>query len=192
MMMSVFTRYKYVFAAAITLGQCAVLYYMIESRAQILRYGSEVTLVTEPVDPRDLLRGDYVTLGYPISRLDPVTIQGRRPDVVRSELVYVALAKGDGDIWMLSRASWQPFKDVGPAEVVLTGNTPDYALLADNLVPLSFGIERYYVPEGEGKAIEQGQANRAVLVTLAVAKNGQAQIKSLSMDGKILYAEPLY
>ena len=35
-----------------------------------LRFGTEVMLQTVPVDPRDLFRGDYVTLRYGISTLE--------------------------------------------------------------------------------------------------------------------------
>jgi uncharacterized membrane-anchored protein len=37
---------------------------MIESRAAILRDGTEIVLQVEPIDPRDLMRGDYVRLQY--------------------------------------------------------------------------------------------------------------------------------
>ena len=49
--------------------QIVLLAAMITDRAQILRDGTEVKLQTRPVDPRDLLRGDYVVLGYDISQL---------------------------------------------------------------------------------------------------------------------------
>ena len=38
--------------------QTAVLGYMVESRASILRNGADIKLKTLPVDPRDLLRGE--------------------------------------------------------------------------------------------------------------------------------------
>ena len=56
-------------ALAVGLGQTAILGYMVESRASILRYGTEILLQTALVDPRDLLRGDYVILSYDISTI---------------------------------------------------------------------------------------------------------------------------
>ncbi|HIE31672.1 MAG TPA: hypothetical protein EYP67_04720 [Methanosarcinales archaeon] len=35
-----------------------------------LHFGQEIVLKTDPIDPRDLFRGDYVTLSYEISRID--------------------------------------------------------------------------------------------------------------------------
>lgn len=50
---------------------------MIQGRAAILRDGTEIVLKTEPVDPRDLMRGDYVRLGYTdISSIDKGLIEG--------------------------------------------------------------------------------------------------------------------
>ena len=54
---------------AAALVQVVLLSVMIVDRVQILRDGKEVTLRSRPVDPRDLLRGDYVILGYYISQL---------------------------------------------------------------------------------------------------------------------------
>ncbi|MEL6437468.1 MAG: GDYXXLXY domain-containing protein [Pseudomonadota bacterium] len=48
---------------------CGLIAWMIESRASILRDGNELVLKTEPVDPRDLLRGRYVRLNYAASNV---------------------------------------------------------------------------------------------------------------------------
>lgn len=190
--MNFFLRYKYVLAAVLALGQIGVLAYMIEGRAHILRNGREITLLTEPVDPRDLLRGDYVILGYAISRVANTEITGEKPKTSGTANVYVALIKGVGADWVRTRASWQPFNDLKAVEITIVGKTPNYYSPNQETISLTYGIERYYVPEGQGKTIEQGQVEKAVQVTLSVAKNGQAQIKSLSLEGKTLYAEPLY
>ena len=191
-MTSLFSR-KWLLAAIIAAGQSGVLYYMIESRASILRSGREVVLRTEPVDPRDLMRGDFVILSYPLSRLDPAVIGGTAP-VTGPASVHVALMKdgADPDLWTFSRASWQPITDAKAEEVILTGKTPDYYGAGSNPVPLTFGIERFYVPEGEGKPIEEGVREKTVHVVLAVNDKGMAQIKSLRLDGQTLHEEPLY
>ncbi|MGL4488833.1 MAG: GDYXXLXY domain-containing protein [Rhizobiaceae bacterium] len=188
-----FARWKYPLAALVALSQTAVLGYMVESRAQILRNGQEVILQTEPVDPRDLLRGDYVILGYEISRMPAAYLKGQMPADRGENPVYIALRMGAHGYWIPSRASWQPIADIATDETLIVGHTPDYfSATGEDTIPLTYGIERYYVPEGEGMAIEAGQAQKAVKVAVAVDKTGRAQIKSLSLDGKTLYAEPLY
>ena len=57
---------------------------------------------------------------------------------------------------------------------------------------VSYGIERYYVPEGEGKPIEDGRNQGRVSVAVRVSDEGQAQIRALMLDGEPLYEEPLY
>jgi uncharacterized membrane-anchored protein len=179
-------------AALVALIQTGVLGYMIESRASILRHGREVVLATEPVDPNDLMRGDYVILGYAISRIEHKEIQGTPPPSDGAKPVYVALLPREGGRFAFSRASWQPIADVKPEEVVLIGSTPEGFYIGTEYVPLTYGIERFYVPEGEGRPIEAGVGERRVDVVLAVNSDGNSQIRSLRLDGKSLYEEPLY
>src|SRR3954452_10977974 len=70
------------------LVQCALLVLMVADRMQILREGTEVTLQTQPVDPRDLLRGDYVVLRYDISQLAAGALAGK-PAAERGGGVFV-------------------------------------------------------------------------------------------------------
>src|SRR5262249_24538511 len=58
---------KSVLFAVAGVVQIALIALMVADRVMILRTGTDVTLQTQPVDPRDFLRGDYVTLGYAIS-----------------------------------------------------------------------------------------------------------------------------
>ena len=61
---------------AVAVLQSAVLGWMLWDRISLLRDGQAILLDVEPVDPRDLFRGDYVILSYPISRMK--TRNGRR------------------------------------------------------------------------------------------------------------------
>ena len=186
------TSMKYGAAALVALAQSGVLGYMVESRAQVLRNGQEIVLKTQPVDPNDILRGDYVILGYDISRIDPKQIIGTAPAASGIAIVYVALKK-QGDFWSFSRASWQPFADKTAEEVVIKGNTGQYFNLDnEQMVPLNYGIEAFYIPQGQGKVIEDGQRAEAVDAVIAVNDSGTAQLKSLRLNGKTLYDEPLY
>jgi uncharacterized membrane-anchored protein len=59
-----FLRNSILMAVLVAVIQIGFLGWSIMGRAAILREGREVLLKVEPVDPRDLLRGDYVRLGY--------------------------------------------------------------------------------------------------------------------------------
>lgn len=182
----------YAAAALVALAQSGVLGYMVESRAQVLRNGEEIVLRTRPVDPNDIMRGDYVTLSYEISRIDPKQISGNEPGKAGNAKVYVALKK-TGEAWVFSRASWQQITDKTADEVVIAGKTGEYYYLGGTgPVPLQYGIERFYVPQGEGKVIEDGQRAQAVDAVIAVDSSGASQMKSLRLNGKTLYDTPLY
>jgi uncharacterized membrane-anchored protein len=186
------TRLKTGLAAVVALVQTAVLFYMIESRASILRNGRAVVLATAPVDPNDIMRGDYVILSYAISRIEHKVIKGTPPPSDGSKPVHVALVPGEGGRFVFSRASWQPIADLKPEEIVIAGQTPDGFYIGTENVPLTYGIERFYVPEGEGRPIEERVGERRVDVVLAVNAEGKAQVRGLRMDGKSVYEEPLY
>ena len=187
------TRFRWLYVGAIitALLQTGILYAGIAKRASILRSGADVTLQTEPFDPRDLMRGDYVVLGYEISSLSRKDIQGERP--AGSRTVYVAVKPDANGISHLSRASFLPFSDLAADEVQIRGEAA-YAIPddADASIRLNFGIERYYVPEGQGRAIEDSQRERRITALIAVDPKGMPVIKALQEDGKPLYREPFY
>ena len=66
----------------------------------------------------------------------------------------------------------------------------------NSIVRVDYGIDSYFVPEGEGKNIEaaigdQDVAER-VVVQVAVDENGTSAIKALILDGEILYEENIF
>ena len=86
--------FRYAAAAVfVALLQTGVLGYQISQHALILRHGQEVLLKSLPVDPRDLLRGEYVILNYDISTIEPVLLVGERPDMTGSQRLWVRIAR---------------------------------------------------------------------------------------------------
>lgn len=189
--MTIRFKWLYVGATITALLQTGILYAGIEKRASVLRSGSEVTLQTEPFDPRDLMRGDYVVLGYEISSLSRKNIQGERP--AGSQIVYVAVKPDADGIARFSRASFVPLSELAAGEVQIRGEAA-YSISDDpeSNIRLNFGIERYYVPEGQGRAIEDSQRERRITAIVAVDPKGMPVIKALQEDGRQLYQEPLY
>jgi uncharacterized membrane-anchored protein len=186
-------------AAILILGGLILL--LVESRARILRSGTEVRLATAPVDPRDLFRGDYVILSYKISTLDPAALDGEKA-LKRNQTVYVRLAPGaDGFAEAKGIYFTKPALATGESLIegrvtstssCLTGadGEPD-CKLGTRAIRVAYGLESYFVPQGTGKAIERTERKRIEIVA-AVAASGQAAIKRLLIDGKPLYAEPPY
>jgi uncharacterized membrane-anchored protein len=189
---------KKLLVAAVVLGlaQIGFLSWTIVGRAAILRDGKEVLLKVKPIDPRDLLRGDYVRLGYEIGDI-PLNIISNAPAaefVTEDGPIFVRLAKDADGYWRARSASLgEPAGTPGAGEVDIRGTIRGGLTLGPEAsLGVAFGIDRYYVPEGEGRAIETDMRERPFGILAAVAGDGTAQIKAL-MDGQTkLYEEPLY
>jgi uncharacterized membrane-anchored protein len=183
-------------AILVALVQIAFLSWTILGRAQILREGREIVLSVEPVDPRDLLRGDYVILGYNISRV-PVSLFTNTPALPENDsverTVFIRLKEGEDGIWQPVAASVDApaAAALSDAEVDIRG-TAYFARWESDAVRVTYGIERFYVPEGEGRQIERDLRTRSFRMKVAVSSNGTAQIKSLHDGEAMLYEEPVY
>ncbi|PDS37850.1 hypothetical protein CO665_14245 [Rhizobium anhuiense] len=183
----------YLFSAIIVAGlQTLILGTIIQSRASILSNGAEVLLKTAPVDPRDFLRGDYVVLNYDISSVPVQTVSGGIPAEPGERVLWVRLKKQEDGFWTVIESS---FHELSPQpETVILRGQPFYSggLAAGDSIRVEYGIERYYVPEGEGKPIEEARNDGNVAISVRVSPDGSPQIRSLLVDGKPVYDEPLY
>lgn len=184
-------------AVLLALAQIGFLSWIIAGRAAILRNGQVVLLKVEPVDPRDLLRGDYVRLGYEIGTV-PVKMLDKAPadgSFTQDGPVFVRLGEDGDGFWRVRSASLGAPLRTPPAqgEVDIRGDVSGgQSLGAGASLRVQYGIDRYYVPEGEGRAIEAGMRERSFAILAAVGSDGTPQIKAL-MDGDTkLYEEPLY
>lgn len=192
------SRHNIVIAAAVlALAQIGFLGWMIAGRAALLRNGQEVLLKVEPVDPRDLLRGDYVRLGYEISRLPVekfVNLPQAETTTVEGPIVVRLHEEPDG-FWRAT-AAWlgsAATTPAGPGEVDIAGRIAGgWSLAPGSTVGVDYGIERFYVPEGEGRPIERDIRVRSFGIKVAVGKDGTSQIKALMDGDKTLFEEPLY
>jgi uncharacterized membrane-anchored protein len=187
---------KIVLFGAAALVQVALLTVMIVDRVQILRDGKEVTLRSRPVDPRDLLRGDYVVLGYDISRLPAGQFLYKR-DGPRNPTVFVKLAPGPDGIYNPVSVHAEPVAVSSP-EVLIRGRVA-YATDCGNTgqslctkLQIRYNLESYFVPEGEGKKLEDARNQRKLTVVAAVLPSGRAAIKRLLLDGQPVYEEPWF
>jgi uncharacterized membrane-anchored protein len=178
----------------VALGQAAVLGWMIWDRTWLLANGREVVLEVIPVDPRSLFRGDYVILGYDISRF---TLPSGTAAPERNDAFYITLQKAEGDNWHVVGGASEPPAAVKPDEVVIKG-TVDYVSRPETdgpdrpyVVGLHYGIENFFVPEGTGRALEKMIGDKKLSAVIAIDAAGNAAIKGLMSEGKRVYEEPL-
>lgn len=187
---------------AVALLQSAVLVWMTWERISLLRTGRPILLDAEPVDPRDLFRGDYVVLSYPVGRLKTEEVSG--DDVFeRHDRVYVSLRKGASGTWQAAAIN-RELPGTSPDDLVFLRGTVTSVIdrqesgtdtICDQAcaeVYVRYGIESYFVPEGEGRKLEEMRDKRRLQIAARVADDGEAAIAGLAIDGKIEYEDPLF
>lgn len=176
--------------------QVALIAAIVVDRAGILRDGTEITLQTRPVDPRDFLRGDYVQLRYQISSVRLGALAGT-PIAAKYAPVFVKLAPDVDGFYGAVSAHLAPVP-VSGREVLIKGRLDGGFECGGNVRTycewgnVTYGLERYFVPEGEGRAIESARNEGKVSIVAAVAAGGRAAIKRLLIDGKPVYDEPTF
>lgn len=163
--------------------QSAWVLYTVAVQERALSSGKVIMLETERVDPRDLLRGDYLILNYRISNV-PTNLFSPpvNQDLPTGTKVYVAL-ESRGDFFALAKASTNQFEPSGN-QVLLKANSSGRWWNATNTVHVEYGLERYYVSEGTGNP--RGK----LTVQTVVPASGRASIKQVFLDGKP-YAEAM-
>jgi uncharacterized membrane-anchored protein len=159
-------------------AQLLILVGMIALRAVPLITGQTVLVRVQPVDPRDLFRGDYVTLSYDFSRIPPQGIEGLpekqwgKVSKWEGRAVYVPLVRDSiPGHWRAEKVTLLK-PAAGP---FIKGQMGRYG-------SLQFGIEAYYVKEGTGRVYEQAIRDRRLSAKLAVASSGQAVLTGLRIE----------
>jgi uncharacterized membrane-anchored protein len=174
---------KLILFAGISL-QTIVLVAMVVMHGLPYVVGERILLKVVPVDPRDMFRGDFVVLNYEISRLPPEGIPGIQPyhfwwsrrtfrtEETQDRTVYVTVEpEADGRHWHAVK-----FSTERPA----TGKYLQGTYSARNFgSPLQFGIEAYFVEEGQGRELESLRNSKHLSAEIAVAHWGQAKLVRL-------------
>jgi uncharacterized membrane-anchored protein len=163
--------------AAIALLPLLTLLWIPITNFVTLSTGESVLLEVLPVDPRDLLRGDYVILRYKISDIPNELIpSGMRESFRRFEDkrdVYVSLEKDSRGVGHVKGVSADR-----PGGLYLKASLRHYH---DFTVQYE-RINAYYVPEGTGHEIEgkinNSRNNSSVMADLRVLR-GTAVVKGL-------------
>lgn len=148
--------------------QVGVLLSMIGLAARpLIASGSRVVLLqVVPVDPRDLFRGDYVTLSYDVSRVSPVYEPG--------QTVRVEIVPGPDGLHFHKGMGGTTATDPGPG-VWLRGTVVRRGLA-------QFGIEKFFVPEGQGLDYERAARSQRLWAEVSVAPDGQAGLRRLVIE----------
>jgi len=176
--------------AIIALAQTAVLAGIVIDRVRLLQSGREIVLPIIPVDPRDLFRGEYVRLSYSVGSVPSRLLEGPKPG--RNDAFYVVLEKAADGAWQPVKVSAAMPAETSPDRVVLKGRALHEWMQSPTARQLvRYGIESYFVPEGQGKRLEDLAREKKLAARIAVDGRGNAAIKGLIIDGVVQYEEPL-
>jgi uncharacterized membrane-anchored protein len=175
-------RLKRLFVAVIVI-QVVFLLGLVGYRESILIGGRTAVLETVPVDPRDLFKGEYVTLRYEISTLGQT---GNTPGAKSYRLygnfnegdtAYVTLTTvGSSNPYSTAVQAGEPHED---ADLFIKGRVTSSK---GGTITVDYGIEQYFIPEGRGLEIEQADD---VKVRVKINRSGTAAIEALIVDGEV-------
>lgn len=134
--------------------------------------GMPVTLRTSPVDPTDPFYGEYVTLRYEVNELDRQQVKDQLTVDDQGNTVYVLVERSKHP-WYDAAGVYRERPAAAANQAVLRGRVQ---YIDQDRVYLTYGWERYYVPENTGRAIEQKEN---LLVDLRVMGSGEAIIERI-------------
>lgn len=146
------------------------------AQERLIRTGTEVVLATAARDPRDLLRGHYVTLRLAISDLPKDGGTTAPPALpLPGAPVWVTLVPGADGIWRAGALSASD-PDGLAIRGVFQGDFGDS-------FAVDFDIARYYAPRDRALALEAAMQTGTVAVILALAPDGRAALRGVVVDG---------
>ncbi|MBN2191152.1 MAG: GDYXXLXY domain-containing protein [Candidatus Aureabacteria bacterium] len=172
----------WLFTFVVVILQAGSVYTMAFNKLSIKRYGSPIKVRVEPIDPRSLFRGDYVILRYPFSSVKREDIGLGKCEMHDIKNIYIVLKK-TGDLWEYERASSDK-PEISRDEVFLKGSVVSDVFGYSNNLGVRYGIESYFVPEGEGRILEKSREKGNLAAEIYVDSKGRALLTGLFVKGE--------
>jgi len=167
---------------AVVCAQILLLAGFAAPKAYTLATGQVLTLQAEPVDPYDLFRGEYASLRYKELSL----VNGSR-DFYTGDKAYVLLTK-QGNEWKATSISKEKPRPLAN-QIVIAGKVDGapYPQYQTNqvVVPMNYGIEHLYTPQGKSAELQNNAAQLSIDVS--VDSEGNACIKRVVLKGHEIY-----
>ena len=162
----------------IVAAQAAFLFAWAGYHEFVRQHAPVILLKGRPVDPQDLLRGDYMTMGYEInfpSIAESATNQGTGNSVGNDAWVLLEQRGKYHEVVQTGHEWLQP----GPGQVLVRGSFGYDFRRVGEVRRINYGIERYFVPEGKGSP-----RFTLVEIEVSVSPAHRLYIKRVLLDGK--------
>lgn len=161
--------------------QGAVLVGEYVNAAYPLWVGKEIRLVTRPVDPRSLFRGNYAVLRYSINTIPAAALKSKMEDgepLRNGEVVYVSLKQTPKGTYEYADASLTPPEQGVYIRGRLTSRNIDTEI---NAYHIRYGIEAYFAPKDKTMALEK-ELRTGAEASVYVADNGKAALFAVNVE----------
>ncbi len=178
---------KYLIAALFV--QVCIVGWMVVSALMPLVNGTPLVMNAIPVDPRDLMRGDYVRLAYDMQTIEidsSIATDFQKEQRLRyGEVVYVTY-QDNGDTVIATGV----YTSMPTGKAFLRARSQRGVTIRrssksewDRTVRLDYGIEEYYTDSETAKQIEKTiRDGKTIQVHCMVAEDGLMRIRALSTD----------
>lgn len=165
--------------------QATIVTVMLVSAMMPLWTGQEVTVMARAVDPRDLMRGDYVALDYDLSRILPQRLKTDLQSGVQlryGQELYVTLDLTDSAAVATGIYQTRPSQGLFirgrssyPQMVPSTNDTSRFSG-----INITYGIEEYYTDSETAQKLEgELRMGGTLPVHLKIDTDGNARIYAL-------------
>lgn len=175
-------RYQKILFPVIVAAQLSVLAFMIVNQELLLARGTKVMLQCRPIDPRSLFSGDYVILNYKISEINETIVSQsgiKETERLEKKNIYVALKPDPGGKYYTAAAISENINELKQRYKIIIRGRVEYA---GRTLNVHYGVESYFVPQREGKIIEENLKD--VSVEVSVSERGDSAISKLFIADK--------
>lgn len=171
--------------------QTGALGKIIYDRADLIRNGTEVVLQSGMIDPRDLFRGHYVVLNLTIGRLaaEDVRVVGK---LAYNMPVYVSLEKGENEFWVADTLYAEYPADTSSPVIQGIYTSGRSGSVTNQSHRIRFPIDRFFAEKSRAKDLEKVRRDRNLGVVIALDGKGGSAIKGISVEGELIYNEPVW
>lgn len=167
--------------------QVATIGWMVWHHRQPGDSGERIVLRCRPVDPRDLLKGEYVILSYDFSTVTKEQERGLLAEIPQLLPTPNGSGATERQFWDLpwDMTIYVPLKRLPDGSALAgepTFRRPKDGLYLQGLTrgsQLRFGIEAYYVKEGEGRKWEDLARRGELAAEIGILPDGRAGLVSL-------------
>ncbi len=167
--------------------QVATIGWMVWHHRQPGDSGERIVLRCRPVDPRDLLKGEYVILSYDFSTVTKEHERGLLAEIPQLLPTPNGSGATERQFWDLpwDMTIYVPLKRLPDGSALAgepTFRRPKDGLYLQGLTrgsQLRFGIEAYYVKEGEGRKWEDLARRGELAAEIGILPDGRAGVVSL-------------